>query len=43
MWLISSGFSWADSPQGYAFWNKLHREWQASLYWSGVVKDLHDF
>lgn len=43
MWLISSAFSWADSPQGYAFWDKLHREWQASLYWSGVVKDLHSF
>lgn len=43
MWLISSAFSWADSPQGFAFWGKLHRRWQASLYRSGVVKDLNSF
>ena len=43
MWLISSAFSWADSPQGFAFWDKLHQRWQASLYRSGVVKDLYSF
>lgn len=43
MWLISSAFSWADSPQGFSFWNNLHHRWQASFYRSGVVKDLYSF
>lgn len=43
MWLISSAFSWADTPQGFDFWDKLHRRWQASLYRSGVVQDLYNF
>ena len=32
MWLISSAFSWSDSPQGYDFWNELHQKWQTLQY-----------
>lgn len=32
MYLISSAFTWADTPQGFRFWENLHRKWQSSLF-----------
>lgn len=32
MYLISSAFTWVDTPQGFRFWENLHRKWQSSLF-----------
>ena len=32
MWLISTAFTWVDTPQGFGFWENLDRKWQSSLF-----------